>query len=124
MILNAFSTFLKDNNHEIINGNTTAIKLLCKWIRMVIAQNPKNNVDKIVQTEITLAENEYGDFLIVGKSESGRILVNALYNYAMSYEHYISKNGSMTKTRMILKFSKSYIQSADFILFLQSKIIM
>ena len=89
MILNAFSTFLKDNNHEIINGNTTAIKLLCKWIRMVIAQNPKNNVDKIVQTEITLAENEYGDFLIVGKSESGRILVNALYNYAMSYEHYI-----------------------------------
>lgn len=89
MILNAFSIFLKANKHEILNGNTTAIKLLCKWIRMVIAKNPKNNIDKIVQTEITLAENKYGDFLIVGNSESGRVLVNALYNYAMSYEHYI-----------------------------------
>ena len=36
-----------------------------------------------------LAENKSGDFFIVGKSESGRVLVKALYNYALSYEHYI-----------------------------------
>ena len=36
-----------------------------------------------------LAENSAGDFFIVGKSDSGRVLVNALYNFALSYEHYI-----------------------------------
>ena len=36
-----------------------------------------------------LAKNKSNDFFIVGKSESGRVLVNALYNYALSYEHYI-----------------------------------
>ena len=36
-----------------------------------------------------LAENKTGDFFIVGKSESGRVLVNALYNYALSYENFI-----------------------------------
>ena len=36
-----------------------------------------------------LAQNKSGDYLIVGKSDSGRVLVNALYNYALSYEHYI-----------------------------------
>ena len=36
-----------------------------------------------------LAENNSGDFLIVGKSDSGRVLVNALYNFALSYENYI-----------------------------------
>ena len=36
-----------------------------------------------------LAENGNGDFFIAGKSESGRTLVNALYNFALSYEHYI-----------------------------------
>ena len=46
-------------------------------------------VDKIVHREIMLAENKSGDFLIVGKSESGRVLVNALNNFALSYENYI-----------------------------------
>ena len=36
-----------------------------------------------------LAENKAGDFFIVGKSDSGRTLVKALYNFALSYEHYI-----------------------------------
>ena len=36
-----------------------------------------------------LAENKSGDFLITGKSESGRVLVNALYNFALSYEHHL-----------------------------------
>ena len=52
-------------------------------------KNPKNHVDKIVHREIMLAENKAGDFFIVGKSDSGRVLVNALYNYALSYEHFI-----------------------------------
>ena len=89
MILNEFSKYLQSKNEEIITNKTSATKLLCEWIKLVINKNPKNNIDKIVHKEIMLAENKSGDFLIVGKSESGRVLTNALYNFALSYENYI-----------------------------------
>lgn len=89
MILKEFSKYLQKHNDNLISNKTTATKLLCEWIKLVINKNPKNHVDKIVHKEILLAENSVGDFFIVGKSESGRILVNALYNFALSYEHYI-----------------------------------
>ena len=89
MILREFSKYLQQHNNEILSGNNTATKLLCDWIRLVIYKNPKNNVDKIVHREIMLAENNTGDFLIIGKSDSGRVLVNALNNFAISYENYI-----------------------------------
>lgn len=89
MILNEFSKYIQSKNEDITSGKSTGTKILCDWIKIVINKNPKNHVDKIVHKEIMLAENKSGDFLIVGKSESGRILVNALYNYALSYEHYI-----------------------------------
>lgn len=89
MILKEFSKYLQEKNDELINNKTTTTKLLCEWIKLVINKNPKNHVDKIVHKEIMLAENKVGDFFIVGKSESGRTLVKALYNFALSYEHYI-----------------------------------
>lgn len=89
MILKEFSIYLQERNTDIISNRTTTTKLLCEWIKFVINKNPKNHVDKIVHKEIMLAQNKSGDFFIVGKSESGRILVNALYNFALSYEHYI-----------------------------------
>ena len=89
MILQEFSKYLQANNEKIINNQTTATKLLCDWIKYVINKNPKKHVDKIVHKEIMLAENNSKDFLIVGKSESGRVLVKALYNFALSYENYI-----------------------------------
>lgn len=89
MILNEFSKYIQSKNEDITSGKSTGTKILCDWIKIIINKNPKNHVDKIVHKEIMLAENKSGDFLIVGKSESGRTLVNALYNYALSYEHYI-----------------------------------
>ena len=89
MIISEFSKYLQQHNDDLINSKTTATKLLCDWIKLVIYKNPKNNADKIVHREIMLAENKSGDFLIVGKSESGRVLVNALNNFAISYENYI-----------------------------------
>ena len=80
---------LQSKNQDITSNKTTTTKLLCEWIKLVINKNPKNHVDKIVHKEIMLAQNKSGDFFIVGKSESGRVLVNALYNFALSYEHYI-----------------------------------
>lgn len=89
MILKEFSKYLQQHNDDIIANKTSTTKLLCGWIKLVINKNPKNHADKIVHKEIMLAENAVGDFFIVGKSESGRTLVNALYNFALSYEHYI-----------------------------------
>ena len=89
MILTAFSKYLQEHNDDLIQNKTTSTKLLCEWIRAVVYKNPKNNVDKIIHREIMLAENSSGDFLIVGKSESGRVLVNALNNFALSYDNYL-----------------------------------
>lgn len=89
MILKEFSKYLQARNEDLISNKTTTTKLLCEWIKLVINKNPKNHADKIVHREIMLAENKAGDFFIVGKSESGRTLVKALYNFALSYEHYI-----------------------------------
>lgn len=89
MIITEFSKYLQQHNDELIQNKTTAQKLLCQWIREVIYKSPKNNVEKIIHCEIMLAENKAGDFLIVGKSDSGRVLINALNNFALSYENYI-----------------------------------
>jgi len=89
MILQEFSKYIQSRKVEITAGKTSATKILCDWIKLVVYKNPKNNVDKIVHKEVMLAVNKSGDFLIVGKSESGRVLVKALYNYALSYEQYI-----------------------------------
>lgn len=89
MILSEFAKYIQKFNDDIISNKTTATKLLCEWIKLVINKNPKNHVDKIVHKEIMLAQNPQGDFIIAGKSDSGRILVNALSNYAISYENFL-----------------------------------
>ncbi len=89
MILSEFAKYLQEYDNEIISNKTTATKILCKWIKYVINKNPKNHVDKIVHHEIMLAQNPQGDFIIVGKSDSGRVLVDALSNYALSYENFL-----------------------------------
>lgn len=89
MILGEFSKYLQQFDEEIISNKTTATKVLCEWIKLVINKNPKNHIDKIVHREIMLADNPQGDFIIVGKSDSGRVLVNALSNYALSYENFL-----------------------------------
>ena len=89
MILSEFAKYLQNFDEDIISNKTTATKILCDWIKIVINKNPKNHADKIVHKEIMLAQNHQGDFIIVGKSESGRVLVNALQKYAVSYENFL-----------------------------------
>lgn len=88
MIISEFAKYLQKHNDELLTRKTTPIRLLHEWLRAVINKNPKNNIDKIVHREILYCENENGDYLIVGKSDSGRILVSALINFAKSYENY------------------------------------
>ena len=89
MILGEFSKYLRQFDDDITSNKTTATKVLCEWIKLVINKTPKTNPDKIIHKEIMLAQNTEGDFLILGKSDSGRILVDALSKYAISYENFL-----------------------------------
>ena len=89
MILKEFAKYLQKHNDDLVHNKTTATKLLCSWIKNIIRKPAKTNVEKIIHMEIMLAENKTGDFLLIGKSESGRTLMTALNNFAISYENYI-----------------------------------
>ncbi|MBE7713619.1 MAG: hypothetical protein E7Z87_07735 [Cyanobacteria bacterium SIG26] len=88
MILAEYSKYLQQHNDQLLRRETTPLKLLHKWLETVINKNPKSNTEKIVHKEISYFKNENGDYLIVGNSDSGRILVNALVNFAKSYDNY------------------------------------
>lgn len=90
MILNEFAKYLQSNEQEIIEKKSCT-SLLGRWIKSVLERQPKTNVEKIIHQEISLAKNNVGDYLLVAKSESGRVLTNALYNFAMSYEQHVLK---------------------------------
>ena len=88
MIIAEFSKYLQEHDEDLLTRQTTPLRLLHEWLKSVINKNPKSNIDKIVHKEIMYFENENGDYLIVGKSESGRVLVSALIKFAKSYENY------------------------------------
>ena len=88
MILTEFAKFLQQYNQELIMHKTTPLELMHKWLIQIINKNPKSNVEKIIHKEIMYAENANGDYIIVGKSTSGRKLVTSLINFAKSYENY------------------------------------
>ena len=80
MILKEFSDFLKNNEQK------PSVSLLYAWLKMKIESPAKSNVDRILQKEIYIAKNKAGNFLFIGKSPSGRNLMECLYNFALSFE--------------------------------------
>ncbi len=80
MILKEFSDFLKENEDK------PSVSLLYVWLKLKIETPAKNNVDRILQKEIYIAKNKAGNFLFIGKSPSGRNLIQSLYNFALSFE--------------------------------------
>ena len=82
MILKEFSKYLKENN------NKNSVSLLNKWIIERLEKPSLNKVDIILKTELYYLKNNNNKTLIIAKSDTGRTLINALYNYALSYEHY------------------------------------
>lgn len=80
MILKEFSDFLKKNEKK------PSVSLLYTWLKIKIETPAKSNVDRIIQKEIYIAKNKAGNFLFIGKSPSGRNLMESLYNFALSFE--------------------------------------
>lgn len=89
MILTEFSKYLQENDKEIVSAKITCTRLLGLWVKTIIERQPKTHVEKIIHKEITLATNKAGDFLLVAKSESGQLLTQSLYNFALSYEQHL-----------------------------------
>ncbi|HNW25191.1 MAG TPA: hypothetical protein PLG15_07385 [Candidatus Gastranaerophilaceae bacterium] len=90
MILSEFAKYLQEREDEIIEKQSCT-KLLGFWLKEILERKPKTNVEKIIHAEISLAKNKAGDFLLVAKSPSGQKLTNALYNFALSFEHHVMK---------------------------------
>ncbi|HIU87242.1 TPA: hypothetical protein IAD52_09770 [Candidatus Spyradomonas excrementavium] len=90
MILTEFSTFLQayyEKYDPISDKNAkTPVFLLFFWVKNKLETPAKTNVDKILQKEIYIAKNKAEDFFMIGKSPSGRKLIDALYNFALSFE--------------------------------------
>jgi hypothetical protein len=55
------------------------------------------NIGHIFHKEIALAKNKTGHYLLVAKSESGRILTKSLYNFALSYEQHMLRKWLLDK---------------------------
>ena len=81
MILKEFSQYLQEQDEE-----TSSVIHLKNWVTGKIKTPAMSNVDRIIQKEMALAENNYKNYLIIGKSPSGRKLVESLYNFALSFE--------------------------------------
>lgn len=81
MIIQAFATYLQSFEEDI-----PSVILLSKWVQNILEKTPENNVERVIHHEINYSKNKIGMFMMTGKGESGKILIESLYNFALSYE--------------------------------------
>ena len=82
MILKEFSKYLQENK------DNNSINLLNEWITERLQKPSLNKIDNILKTELYFLKNNNNKTLIIAKSDTGRTLLNALYNFALSFEQY------------------------------------
>ncbi|MCD7879575.1 MAG: hypothetical protein LUG16_06565 [Candidatus Gastranaerophilales bacterium] len=82
MILKEFSDYLKKNTDK------NSVNLLNEWLIERLTKPSLSKVDNIIKTELYFAKNNNDKTLIIAKSETGRTLLNALYNFSLSFEQY------------------------------------
>ena len=82
MILKEFSKYLQENKDK------NSVNLLNNWIIERLQRPSLDKVDNILKAELYFAKNNNDKTLIIAKSESGRTLLNALYNFSLSFEQY------------------------------------
>lgn len=85
MLVEEFAHYLNTNKSTHCNPSIVA---LTHWLRLKLESQCVNNIDNILHREIYLATNNLGCFFFIAKSESGRVLLNALYNFCEYYDNY------------------------------------
>jgi len=83
MIIKAFSEEL----HKL-KTNTSSVVILAQWIKKILHKKPINNVERVINTEIVMEQDDSGSVYFVGKSKSGTVLINSLYNFDLSFDHH------------------------------------
>ncbi|MEI8377034.1 MAG: hypothetical protein WCF95_00690 [bacterium] len=81
MIIQAFATYLQSFEEDI-----PSVILLSGWIKGILEKEPSNNIERVIHHEINHSKNKIGMFMMTGKGESGKRLLESLYNFALSYE--------------------------------------
>ena len=82
MILKSFSEYVHANYEK------NALVLLNEWIISRLNRASFDKTDHVLQTELYYAENNNKKTFIAAKSETGRTLMQALYNFALSVENH------------------------------------
>lgn len=83
MILKAFAEYIQKFNTDV-----PSVILLSRWLKEKALKTPEDNIDRVIQKEITLLKNKRGFYLVMGKSDSGRVLLESLYEYALCYDNH------------------------------------
>ena len=83
MIIKSFSEYLQ--NIEIEEKKPT-LDLLVQWIKKIKENPATNNIERVIHHEIFLTKNKIGMYMLTGNGKSGKILLESLYNFALSYE--------------------------------------
>lgn len=81
MIIKAFAKFMQSYKEDI-----PGVILLSNWVKTILEKEPENNVERVIHAEISLSKNNLGMFILAGKGKSGRILLESLYSFALSFE--------------------------------------
>lgn len=85
MIIKAFATYLQSFDKK--GTDKTPLALLYQWLTEILSQSADDNVKRVIHEEIMIEKNNIGMFAIHAKSNSGKKLLESLYNFALSYEH-------------------------------------
>lgn len=83
MILQAFAKTI----HKFA-ANVPPMILLNRWLRDILKRSPKNNVEKIIHTELIMISDDTGMYAIVGKTANGQKLLENLYKFVGSLENH------------------------------------
>jgi len=83
MILEAFSTYLKQH----YNGQFDPETVLHQWLDMQLSSPQPSQIGLVIQIEIAKIIFEE-EIWFVGTSETGANLLESLYQYCGSYDHW------------------------------------
>ena len=83
MIIKAFAQALQQQN------NAEPCVFLQDWLKEILNKPPSNHVENVVHTEFFLQTTNEGITIVSSNSKTGRELLQALYNFCLSYENFL-----------------------------------
>ena len=83
MIIKAFADALH------LQKNAEPCVFLQDWLKMILSKKPENHVENVIHTEFFLQTTQEGITIVSSNSSTGRDLLQALYNFCLSYENFL-----------------------------------